>query len=337
MIPKDVWWIRGFDFPRIQITLVTIVTLVAFLLLSDRFTFRDNLFVAALVLSSGYQLFMMSKYTGLRKKQVQGSNDYERETRVSLFCTNIQMENRNSEKLKELIRKKDPDILLAIETNDWWIEELKEFEHEYSFTVKRPQDNMYGMALYSRLELINPEVKYLVQDDIPSIHTKAKLPSGIIVELRCLHPRPPFPAGKARTNKRDAELLIVGKEIKDIDSPTIVMGDMNDVAWSRTNNLFQKISGLLDPRVGRGFFNTYHARYPYIRFPLDHLFHTKHFRLLNFERLDYIGSDHFPVFVELSFEPDANYVQEELEAEESKEEEAEEKIEEETDSSNTPG
>ncbi|HJV10212.1 MAG TPA: endonuclease, partial [Burkholderiales bacterium] len=62
--------------------------------------------------------------------------------------------------------------------------------------------------------------------------------------------------------------------------------------------------GLLDPRVGRGFYHTFHARYPVLRYPLDHCFHTKHFRLVRFKRLRKFGSDHFPVSIELSHEPE---------------------------------
>ena len=106
-----------------------------------------------------------------------------------------------------------------------------------------------------------------------------------------------------------------------------MLGDLNDVAWSRTNYLFQDISGLLDPRIGRGFYHTFHAKVPLLRFPLDHFFHSNHFRLVDFRRLGYFGSDHFPVYIRLSYEPDAERVQEQLSASKSEKEEADEKIE----------
>jgi endonuclease/exonuclease/phosphatase (EEP) superfamily protein YafD len=177
--------------------------------------------------------------------------------------------------------------------------------------VRRPQDNSYGMTLFSRLELVEPEVKFLVQEDIPSIHARVRLRSGAMVELRCVHPRPPAPSEADDSKPRDVELIVVGEELREKGAPSIVIGDLNDVAWSRTNYQFQEISGLLDPRVGRGFYHTFHARYFFLRYPLDHCFHSKHFRLASFKRLRAFGSDHFPVGIKLVYEPDAARTQEE--------------------------
>jgi endonuclease/exonuclease/phosphatase (EEP) superfamily protein YafD len=130
------------------------------------------------------------------------------------------------------------------------------------------------------------------------------LPCGIRVELYGLHPKPPVPQEDASSEQRDAELLVVARRTRANSLPTVIMGDLNDVAWSHTNYLFQRISGLLDPRIGRGFFNTFDARYPIMRFPLDHFFHSSHFRLIALRRLPYFGSDHFPMYIALSYEPD---------------------------------
>jgi endonuclease/exonuclease/phosphatase (EEP) superfamily protein YafD len=322
----DEWWVRIFDFPRLQITLITAVVLAAYLPFTGD-SVAEHGFLVALLLCLLYQGYMMYPYTPLSPKQVQQSKNPTMESRISLLFANVLMQNRNSARLKEIIREADPDIILTAEVDGWWREQLKEFDRRHLYTVSQPQDNCYGILLQSRLELINPQIKFLVQDDIPSIHARVRLRSGKEVELRGLHPRPPVPEEDGRATERDAELLIVGKEVKGKKDPIIVLGDLNDVAWSRTNNLFQDISGLLDPRIGRGFYHTFHAKYPFIRFPLDHFFHSKHFRLVDLRRLAYFGSDHFPVFIELSYEPDARVEQEELQADRSEQQEAAEKIE----------
>ena len=88
------------------------------------------------------------------------------------------------------------------------------------------------------------------------------------------------------------------------------------------------MSGLMDPRIGRGFFNTFHTGYRLFRWPLDHVFHSKDFTLIEIAREKSIGSDHFPMYIKLNYDPRAAAVQEELELEREDELWAHEKIEE---------
>jgi len=39
-----------------------------------------------------------------------------------------------------------------------------------------------------------------------------------------------------------------------------------------------------------------------LRWPLDHFFHSAHFRVVRIKRLTDIGSDHFPMFIELQYD-----------------------------------
>jgi endonuclease/exonuclease/phosphatase (EEP) superfamily protein YafD len=183
------------------------------------------------------------------------------------------------------------------------------------------------MLLYSKFNLLDSEVRFLIEEDIPSFYTKIKLGNGKVIELYCLHPTPPVPGENDRSTERDAELFLVGKEAKKSKYPIIVAGDLNDVAWSYTTKLFQKISGLLDPRIGRGLFNTFNAKYPFLRWPLDHVFHSNHFKVVKLKRLPHFDSDHFPIFVHLNLEPNATIEQEEPTADIDEIEEAQEKIE----------
>jgi endonuclease/exonuclease/phosphatase (EEP) superfamily protein YafD len=125
------------------------------------------------------------------------------------------------------------------------------------------------------------------------------------VELHCLHPAPPSPTENATSAERDGELLLVAKKLDPQAKSVVVIGDLNDVSWSATLQLFHKVSGLLDPRIGRGTFSTFHAGFPMLRWPLDHVFCSADFTLGSLERLGYIGSDHFPIQAVLQHTPRA--------------------------------
>lgn len=230
------------------------------------------------------------------------------------MTANVLTPNRNAEALIELVCKNAPDILVTMESDAWWEARLDTLEPDYPYTVKCPLDNLYGMHVYSKLPLTDKHIEYLVEPDKPSMHTLVSLPSGHKIRTHFLHPAPPSPTENEKSSERDAELIIVAKSVAETDAPIIVTGDLNDVAWSETTRLFRRVSGLLDPRVGRGMFNTFHAKYWFIRFPLDHLFHSEQFTLSKIFRLPGFGSDHFALFTELVFEPGRDIQQSGLDA-----------------------
>jgi endonuclease/exonuclease/phosphatase (EEP) superfamily protein YafD len=140
-----------------------------------------------------------------------------------------------------------------------------------------------------------------------------------------VHPEPPMPG--TDTYERDTELLLIGEKIRDSKNPTLVAGDLNDVAWSVTSKLFRKYSRLVDPRQGRGFFNTYSVKTPLFRYPLDHIFYSKEFGLLSLDKLEDVGSDHYPIFISLNYEPDEDNTEGLKDTNAAEEEKVEEKIE----------
>ena len=330
LIPRDEWWIRGADFPRLQILVLGFIAFILFLLVDHPWNWLNQLLFIGLMAALAYQLKMVLPYTFIWKKQVKQvkQDQLDPQRQISLVVSNVLTTNTKYHLLIEQIQIHQPDLVLTLETDQNWQNALSVIEADYPYRVPVPLDNLYGMHLYSKLELSETEVKFILSDEIPSIHTTVILRSGQAVQLYCLHPKPPSPTEAKDSTLRDAELLIVGDQIKDLDESCIVMGDLNDVAWSRTTRLFQRISGLLDPRVGRHYVNTFHADYPFFRWSLDHVFHSTDFALVHMERLPHVGSDHFPVFLVLQTGRVFEHIQEELEQTDEDEQEAQKAIEE---------
>lgn len=320
------WWVRGLDFPRLQLCVLAFALLLAQALLLP---YSEPLQIMISVLVVGclaYQAWWIIPYTRLWRPEVNTADTSRDRPRIRVMAANVLTPNRQADKLKALVRKHRPDVLVTLETDHWWEAQLEELAGEYPHSIRCPLDNLYGMHVWSRLPLENAETCFLVEDDVPSMHAKVRLNEQVAIRMHFLHPAPPSPTENDESTERDIELLVVAKSVQDDerDTPIIVTGDLNDVAWSANTRLFRKISGLLDPRIGRYMVNSFHAQHWFLRWPLDHLFHSHHFQLIHIQRLPQFGSDHFPVLVELQYDPAS--AQQSLRGDAADELEADEKI-----------
>jgi endonuclease/exonuclease/phosphatase (EEP) superfamily protein YafD len=307
------WLIRGWDFPRVQIVVLAWLITIVFMLI-ERFASEAPIPVwiptsltIALTVWHGIRI---APYTVLAPKQARGTRTDQRHghrsdaSTIRVVISNVQQENDQHQTWRRVIEEADADVVVILEADEVWVRAAEPLFDRYPHRFSHPQDNCYGMVLLSRLPIRNHRTRFLVQDDVPSMDAEIEMPTDQIIRLVAVHPRPPEPIRDNGAVARDAELTLWGEELEDESKPTVICGDLNDVAWSQTTRLFLRVSGLLDPRRGRGFFNTFHADYWFLRFPLDHIFHSVHFTVSGMRRLPYIGSDHFPMQIDLRLEPD---------------------------------
>ncbi len=297
IIPSNEWWIRLLDFPRAQIAVLLFLAIVAAAAVPMWRTRGGLALVGILTICLGYQVSRIVPYTELWQEEVPRVASCPIGDRLRYMEANVLQRNRDARALLTLVKEQRPDVLLLTETDRWWADQVRPLLRLMPHVVSVPQDNTYGMMLLSRRPLIGPKVRFLFDPDVPSIRTGLRLASGRQIDLYGVHPRPPVPGHD--TAERDAELVLVGREVRARRRPTIVAGDFNDVAWSDTTALFQEVSGLLDPRVGRRLMPTFPADLPLLRWPLDYVFLSPGFTLLHMERLGKIGSDHLPIIMSL--------------------------------------
>ncbi|WGI27294.1 endonuclease/exonuclease/phosphatase family protein [Halomonas alkaliantarctica] len=345
LIPSGQWWIRLWDFPRLQLTgLLAVPVLLLGLHAWLQRPHKEHAMWGVVILAiAGWHLMHILPFTSVWATEVPTAEvePGENQTTIKVLTANVTYSNDHFEEVLSMIRREDPDLVLLIEVDSAWEDGLSALDEEYSHGVGEIRGEGLGIMLWSRIPLLEQEVKYLVSERRPSVFATLDAPGIGPVRFVGAHPVPPgleerkvsSEEERRDSRERDAELMLIARHVeKDPDNRWIVTGDFNDVAWSDTTNLFADLSDLKDPRRGRRLLSTYHAEYPWWRYPIDHLFVSDGFHLIDIDRVEVEGSDHFGLSTTLTIgrkdhgKPEAS-AEEEQEAQEMVEEGAEDAAE----------
>nr|MBI1229722.1 endonuclease [Cytophagales bacterium] len=300
------WYYKILDFPRIQYLLLGILFLILFILLNKKWKLPSMFLLLGLVAVIIIHGIVIYPYLfGEKSVPDNLSGATNTDATFSLLLANVLVDNRKSGAFLHIVKQWDPDILLAMEVDDWWANELQVLKENFPYQLEYPLDNAYGMSLYSKLPIKNKKIRFLKQKDVPSFHLIITLPSGKSFNFHGIHPVAPVPSKKYPDNVGEEEvaLLKIGKLVAENPLPSIVAGDFNDVSWSNTSRMFGQQGNLRNVRIGRGLYNTFDATSLIFRWPLDHYFVTEEFNLVELERLSKFGSDHFPLYARFGLDP----------------------------------
>ena len=290
--------VRVWDFPRPQIAAASALSLVGLLageaVAPDPFGLSMSAIAIATLLFQGAHIVPYVPFLATRSARATTTHA-DRE--FSVLIANVKRENKEFARLRKLIEDCDPDIVLVLEPDESWRAGLEPVMARYPIRLVDPLDNHYGMIFLTRMDMVTGRLLRPVRPDIPAVEASLRTASGFEFDFYGLHPIPPMPDHSS--TERDIELLVAAAKVKERSRPAIVAGDLNDVAWSRTTQRFLATTKMIDPRIGRGFYATFHADYWFLRWPLDHVFYSDDFKLVALQTMPHIGSDHFPIFVRL--------------------------------------
>ena len=306
LLKTGAWFVRVWDFPRLQLFVMLLVLGLASAMSVAVWSGPSELRVWSVLLLMGavWQGSHVVKFTPLWPKD--SPKLATRRSAHQLAVANLKFDNETPDAATTKLRELDADILVLLEIDHEWSERLATLHDEYPHRHDEIRGEGLGIAVWSRLPLENPQTRYVVEEHRPSIWATVRAEEATF-ELVAVHPTPPGlddSTGEARRDSRvrDAELVMVAREVaENPERPCIVAGDFNDVAWSHTTRLFKRLSGLRDPRIGRSFTGTYHADYPALRFPIDHAFISEQFGIASLARHRIPGSDHFAMSVTMGF------------------------------------
>lgn len=302
------WWVvRVCDFPRAQLGALSVLgaVLAVVLLVAG---LRNVPVVAALslfVICALVQLIYVAPFLSMWPNRVPSAGDSEGGDRLRLLVSNLDYENEQREEVARWLERDDIDLLVLVEVDDEWMRALDAVRERYEYRIEAVRPEGLGIALWSKLELSDATVEHLLSEERPSLHATVHLSDGRSIVINALHPTPPGledeDGDRQDSRERDAELIILAKRIaSEPRLDRLVVGDLNDAAWSHSTRLFLRISGMLDPRRGRGLFSTYPASRPLFRYPIDHVFVSDGFRVRELRNERAPGSDHLAMFADIS-------------------------------------
>src|SRR5688572_24945531 len=141
------WYIRGWDFPRTLVAVLAAGVAVPYAIFFHA-RWWDLLLLAGLAFVIARQLYLIYPYTPVARKSVKRAAAPAGDDTFRLLISNILMENKERDLWMRVVREADPDVIVAVEVDGAWDRTLEALAKDYPFSLRQPQDNYYGMAIY---------------------------------------------------------------------------------------------------------------------------------------------------------------------------------------------
>ncbi len=214
---------------------------------------------------------------------------------VRVFLSNLHAENGRLGLLIDAVRRFGPDVVVLLEVRPRCIYELAPLASAYPFAMTVPRDDNFGIALYSKHPLGNTECLYLGRARVPSLVVDVQTTPALRVVAT--HPYPPVTPGYAEL--RNDHLEALAELARTGLRPLVLLGDLNMTPWSPYFARLLADGDLRDSMRRRRPQSTWPVKLWPLRLPLDHCLVSSEIRVVSRTVGPYVGSDHFPVIVDL--------------------------------------
>lgn len=224
-----------------------------------------------------------------------GNRKVDAKAEITLLLSNVYTPNADKHGIVNLVLEKKPDVVILLEVNDAWMESLERIKRKYPYSIWKPRQDNFGIAVFSRLPLINPEIATIGSAGVPSIVCSVEK-DGTRTALIATHTLPPV-SGEY-FSYRNGQLMQLAERAAAEKGNLIMAGDLNTSMWSACYAEFIEKCGLGNARKGFGPLPTWPSFLPLL--PLDHILCSKGTGVNNLEILANIGSDHLPILATMA-------------------------------------
>ena len=284
------WRIELFSHFRIQYAILLSICALVFLLGGDLAGFIFSMVFLAINLS------LLAPFYRRRKCRAQTQTVYR------LFFANILGTNSSYEKIQNAIENARADLVLLVEVRPNHIVALQNTIHGYAQHFAWPDEDNFGVALYTNLQVETVEIQDFDGTCTPTLIARLTL-EGHQLSLIGMHPYPP--KSKEQARRRDHQFATIAPYAAALSGEVLLAGDLNATSWSHSFQELIRTSGLLDSQKGFGLQPSWRANFLPLAIPIDHVLHTPGVCIVNRRLGSPTNSDHRPIILDFSFMSEA--------------------------------
>lgn len=210
---------------------------------------------------------------------------------------NVHTANRNDAAVREAITRHDPDFVVVLETDAWWLEQLAGLSRSYPHSVARPRDDNFGIAFFSRLPVESVEIVGVRKARLPAVLARYEIAGK---EFTVLGAHLPPPVNARHANWRNEYLEMLPGMLEELTRPVLLLGDLNATPRSFHFRQLLRDVGLINGSRGHGLNPTWPAGQFHMLIPIDHCLHSPGIRVTDLDTGSSTGSDHYPLIVDFT-------------------------------------
>lgn len=282
-----IWWIDIFSNFQVQYLALLIFLMILFILKKN---WRSVFFLGIGIVFSCSQILPLYINTSAEAK-IEDANP------ISMMSINLLSTNRNATAVINYIENENPDILVLSEFNSYWDKQLVKALETYSYTHKVLREDNFGIGVWSKLPA-SMQTLYFNELELPSILLQTE---GVKKSFSVIATHPFPPVGQRQFEVRNEHLTHLAAFISRENFDNVaVLGDLNTSSFSKNFQLFKEKASLKDSREGFGILPSWPANAFLFQTTLDHALVSEDVSVIAREVGEHIGSDHLPIYLEIS-------------------------------------
>jgi endonuclease/exonuclease/phosphatase (EEP) superfamily protein YafD len=216
---------------------------------------------------------------------------------IRLAMANLHKRNRDVESVLRFVEREDPDVLVVVEFTPEWNGRLLPLTASYRHSFLLPRDDSFGIGLFSKHPVLSREVLEYAGEIYPSIAARVEVSGRPLLIVGAHPPAPRDPRVYRYRNRIYAGLAGLARTTRD---PLVILGDLNSTPWGSSFRRLIEDGGLGDSSEGRGLQWSWPAGFWPFAIPIDHCLVSRDLRITNRYMGPDIGSDHYPLVVDLA-------------------------------------